>query len=101
VERFCNVLREFLSGSHFIVITHHKRTMQSCDQLYGITMPQRGVSKRVSVRFEQVGKDGTIAKEAVEAAQAEEARNDDGRGALQGDDANRPSDALAGAWERN
>jgi chromosome segregation protein len=61
--------------------------MQSCDQLYGITMPQRGVSKRVSVRFEQVGKDGTIAKDAVEAAVAE--------------DANRPSDALAGAWERN
>jgi chromosome segregation protein len=87
VERFCNVLREFLSESHFIVITHHKRTMQSCDQLYGITMPQRGVSKRVSVRFEQVGKDGTIAKDAVEAAVAE--------------DANRPSDALAGAWERN
>ena len=87
VERFCNVLREFLSESHFIVITHHKRTMQSCDQLYGITMPQRGVSKRVSVRFEQVGKDGTIAKDAVEAAAAE--------------DANRPSDALAGAWERN
>jgi chromosome segregation protein len=87
VERFCGVLREFLSGSHFIVITHHKRTMQSCDQLYGITMPQRGVSKRVSVRFEQVGKDGAIAKEAVEAAAAE--------------DANRPSDALAGAWERN
>lgn len=87
VERFCNVLREFLSESHFIVITHHKRTMQSCDQLYGITMPQRGVSKRVSVRFEQVGKDGTIAKDAVDAAVAE--------------DANRPSDALAGAWERN
>jgi chromosome segregation protein len=87
VERFCNVLREFLSESHFIVITHHKRTMQSCDQLYGITMPQRGVSKRVSVRFEQVGKDGTIAKDAVDAAVAE--------------DSNRPSDALAGAWERN
>jgi chromosome segregation protein len=46
VERFCGVLREFLDRSHFIVITHHKRTMQACDQLYGITMPQRGVSLR-------------------------------------------------------
>jgi len=106
VERFCNVLREFLSGSHFIVITHHKRTMQSCDQLYGITMPQRGVSKRVSVRFEQVGKDGTIAKEAVDAAQAEEARSQSQSqnlvaGVGSHEDANRPSDALAGAWERN
>jgi chromosome segregation protein len=88
VERFCGVLREFLDRSHFIVITHHKRTMQSCDQLYGITMPQRGVSKRVSVRFEQVGKDGAIAKEAVDAAERAE------RSA-------RPSDALAAAWKEN
>jgi hypothetical protein len=67
-------------------------------------MPQRGVSKRVSVRFEQVGKDGTIAKEAVDAAQAEEAQNQgQSQGARAGspEDANRPSDALAGAWERN
>jgi chromosome segregation protein len=87
VERFCGVLREFLDRSHFIVITHHKRTMQACDQLYGITMPQRGVSKRVSVRFEQVGKDGAISKEAVDAAEREERA--------------RPSDALAGAWPSN
>lgn len=88
VERFCGVLREFLDRSHFIVITHHKRTMQACDQLYGITMPQRGVSKRVSVRFEQVGKDGAIAKEAVDAAERAE-------------HAVRPSDALAAAWKDN
>jgi chromosome segregation protein len=87
VERLCGVLHEFLDRSHFIVITHHKRTMQACDQLYGITMPQRGVSKRVSVRFEQVGKDGAIAADAVEAAESAERA--------------RPSDALAGAWERN
>jgi chromosome segregation protein len=88
VERFCGVLREVLDRSHFIVITHHKRTMQACDQLYGITMPQRGVSKRVSVRFEQVGKDGAIAKEAVDAAERAE-------------QAVRPSDALAAAWKDN
>lgn len=85
VERFCAVLKEFLDRSHFVVITHHKRTMQSCDQLYGVTMPQRGVSKRVSVRFEQVGKNGTIAREAVEAAEQAEA--------------SRPSNALASAWK--
>jgi hypothetical protein len=69
-------------------------------------MPQRGVSKRVSVRFEQVGKDGTIAKEAVDAAQAEEAQSQSQSqnlvaGVGSHEDANRPSDALAGAWERN
>lgn len=68
VERFTGILQGFLDKSHFIVITHHKRTMQVCDVLYGITMQERGVSKRVSVRFDQVAKDGSIAKEAVESA---------------------------------
>jgi chromosome segregation protein len=74
VERFCGTLKQFLDRSHFIVITHHKRTMQSCDMLYGITMPQRGVSKRVAVRFEEVGSDGKIAKAAQDRLDAEEAR---------------------------
>ncbi len=60
VERFCGTLRPFLESSHFILITHHKRTMQSCDVLYGVTMPERGVSRRVAVRFDQVGDDGRI-----------------------------------------
>ena len=65
VDRFCNVLDGFLDQSHFIVITHHKRTMQAADLLYGITMQERGVSRRVSVQFDQVSSDGSIAKEAV------------------------------------
>ncbi|HRQ76450.1 MAG TPA: chromosome segregation protein SMC [Phycisphaerales bacterium] len=72
VERFCRVLTPFLDKSHFIIITHHKRTMQVCDQLYGVTMQERGVSKRVAVRVEEVGADGRIAKEAVELAEARE-----------------------------
>ena len=60
VERFCNALIPFLDKSHFIIITHHKRTMQACDMLYGVTMQERGVSKRVSVRLEQIGADGEI-----------------------------------------
>jgi len=60
VERFCGVVRRFLDKSHFIVITHHKRTMQAADLLYGVTMQERGVSKRVSVRVDQVAPDGKI-----------------------------------------
>ncbi len=54
VERFNMMLAEFLSHSQFIVITHSKRTMQHADVLYGITMEEPGVSKRVSVRFDDV-----------------------------------------------
>lgn len=60
VTRFASVIRQFTDHSRFIVITHNKRTMQATDQLFGVTMQERGVSKRVSVRFEQVGKDGQI-----------------------------------------
>ena len=60
VERFCNVLTPFLDRSHFIVITHHKRTMQACDVIYGVTMQERGVSKQVSVQIEQVSADGKL-----------------------------------------
>ncbi|MEX2387225.1 MAG: chromosome segregation protein SMC [Phycisphaeraceae bacterium] len=72
VERYTQVVKSFLDHSHFIVITHHKRTMQACDMLYGVTMQERGVSKRVAVRLDQVGSDGQIAREALEAADAAE-----------------------------
>ncbi|MSR41799.1 MAG: chromosome segregation protein SMC [Phycisphaerales bacterium] len=71
VERFCKTLEPFLDRSHFIVITHHKRTMQACHQLYGITMPQRGVSRRVSVRFDEVHADGRLSKDAAARAELE------------------------------
>lgn len=51
-ERFSSVVREFLDHSQFVIITHSKRTMDSCDVLYGVTMQEPGVSKRVAVRFE-------------------------------------------------
>ncbi|NNM25507.1 MAG: chromosome segregation protein SMC [Phycisphaerales bacterium] len=69
VERFCKVLLPFLDQSHFIIITHHKRTMQACDQLYGVTMQERGVSTRVSVRVEDVSEDGELSKDALVASE--------------------------------
>ena len=70
VDRFCGVLGGFLDQSHFIVITHHKRTMQAADLLYGITMQERGVSRRVAVRFDQVKADGRISADAIAAEDA-------------------------------
>jgi chromosome segregation protein len=52
IGRFTAVLREFLSLSQFILITHSKRTMACADVLYGITMAESGVSRRISVKFE-------------------------------------------------
>jgi len=53
-ERFNMLLREFQKESQFIVITHSKRTMSIAEVLFGITMQTRGVSKKISVRFDHV-----------------------------------------------
>ncbi|HWL95503.1 MAG TPA: chromosome segregation protein SMC [Phycisphaerae bacterium] len=50
--RFAAVVKEFVELAQFIVITHSKRTMSIADVLYGVTMQEAGVSKRVSVRFD-------------------------------------------------
>lgn len=60
VGRFLDVLKDFLGSTQFIVITHSKRTMAGADTIYGVTMQESGVSKQVSVRFEDVGEDGRI-----------------------------------------
>ncbi len=52
VDRFSGVLRDFLSATQFIVVTHSKKTMAAATTLYGVTMEESGVSKRISVRFE-------------------------------------------------
>jgi chromosome segregation protein len=51
INRFVRILRRFLSGSQFVVITHNKRTIGMAEVLYGITMQEQGVSKLVSVKF--------------------------------------------------
>jgi chromosome segregation protein len=58
IGRFTGVLREFLDQSQFIIITHSKKTMAMADVLYGVTMQESGISKRVSVRFEDWPDDG-------------------------------------------
>ena len=52
VGRLCDLLREMAKKTQFIMITHHKKSMQSCDRLIGVTMSEPGVSRLVSVKFE-------------------------------------------------
>jgi len=66
VDRYLGVIREFQQWTQFIVITHHKRTMSGADVLYGVTMEEAGVSKRMSVRFDDISADGHIRTEASE-----------------------------------
>lgn len=64
-QRFNLLVQEFLDQSQFIIITHSKRTMQIADVLYGITMQEHGVSRKVAVRFEQVDAEGRISESAA------------------------------------
>ena len=51
VGRFSYLLKDFAKIAQFIVITHNKKTISSADIMYGITMPETGVSRIVSVKF--------------------------------------------------
>ena len=53
IGRFAAMLKEFLKDSQFIIVTHSKRTMSIADVMYGITMEEKGVSKKVAVRLDQ------------------------------------------------
>jgi len=85
IGRFVGVLNEFLSSTQFVVITHSKKTMTAASTLHGVTMQESGVSKRVSVRFEDVTDDGQIRDSALQAdaEPAEEERSDSADGGVQ------------------
>ncbi len=60
IDRFTQVLKDFLAWTQFIIVTHSKRTMTCANSIYGVTMQESGVTKQVSVRFEDVSDDGQI-----------------------------------------
>ncbi len=53
IGRFTNLLGKFVDNSQFIIITHNKRTVSAAQAIYGVTMEERGVSKTVSMKFNQ------------------------------------------------
>ncbi len=60
IDRFIKVLKDFLTWTQFIIVTHSKKTMTCANTIYGVTMQDSGVSKQVSVRFEDVSENGEI-----------------------------------------
>ena len=55
VTRFCNLLEELISitSTKFIIVTHHALTMSKMNRLYGVTMPEKGISQLVAVDLQQ------------------------------------------------
>ncbi|HEV2234306.1 MAG TPA: chromosome segregation protein SMC [Terriglobia bacterium] len=53
VDRFTRLIHQMSQHTQFILITHNKRTMEIAKLMYGVTMEEPGVSKLVSVRFEE------------------------------------------------
>ncbi len=78
IGRFLDVLKSFLGWTKFVIVTHSKKTMTAANTLYGVTMQESGVSKRVSVRFEEVSEDGEISQSAVDRENAENPDSDQG-----------------------
>ena len=55
VTRFCNLLNELtkITSTKFIIVTHHALTMSKMDRLYGVTMPEKGISQLVAVDLQK------------------------------------------------
>ncbi|MDC0231656.1 chromosome segregation protein SMC, partial [Pelagibacteraceae bacterium] len=55
VTRFCSLLEDLtkITETKFIIITHHALTMSKMDRLYGVTMPDKGISQLVSVDLQK------------------------------------------------
>jgi chromosome segregation protein len=51
ILRLTRLLKQMSENTQFIMITHSKKTMESAQAMYGVTMQEAGVSKLVSVKF--------------------------------------------------
>ncbi len=54
IQRFLSLVYDNLDQTQFLLVTHVKKTMEAADTIYGITMENEGVSKTLSMRFEDV-----------------------------------------------
>ena len=61
IGRLTKLLTEMATDTQFIFITHSKKTMESAQAMYGVTMQEAGVSKLVSVKFQHTERQGAAA----------------------------------------
>ncbi|MDZ7772325.1 MAG: chromosome segregation protein SMC [Balneolaceae bacterium] len=54
IERFAAMIKRFSQDTQFIIITHNKKTMSKAEMMYGITMPETGISRLVGVKMDEV-----------------------------------------------
>ena len=53
VERFAQYVKRY-EGTQFIIITHRRGTMEAADNLYGVTMPEQGMSQILKLSTEEI-----------------------------------------------
>ena len=73
VGRFTDLVKEFLDQSQFVIISHNKRTMSIADVIYGVTMHEPGVSRKVSVKFSDLHEHGFVTEDSAGGKAAAEA----------------------------
>ena len=54
VYRFADYIKKYSKKTQFIVVTHRRGTMESADIMYGVTMQERGISKLLKLKFEDL-----------------------------------------------
>lgn len=55
IERFAKMIKNFSNDTQFIIITHNKKTMSKAEMMYGVTMPETGISRLVGVKMDDIG----------------------------------------------
>ena len=56
VTRFAEYIKRYTDGTQFVIITHRRGTMEAANRLYGVTMPEHGISKVLALDVGEISK---------------------------------------------
>ena len=54
VSRFADYVKRMSADTQFVLITHRRGTMEAADRIYGVTMPERGISKVLALNVKDM-----------------------------------------------